>query len=349
MHNLITMQEGVLRKSNRQLFLKNKFKEYSLSCGGACAHVGLLPKGCGECFSSEIKPMGSSCSQVLGLKNVCNANCPYCFFEEGDGSGATRKVGNSVSFSEEDVVSRFQKIIQNPRHFFNEYNVIFDIQNNRNGSFLFTSFSFMGYACEPLLYSSCIKMFLEHFKTKLEPIILQHAKFSSVFKLYTNGSLLSLEMCQNLREWGINELRINVAAHHFSEQVYENIKAAVKIFPTVCVEVAAFPLYEKQLFSMLPILSDIGISNLILCQVKIPSVSRLLSIMNMLKAYDFYKMGPEYVFLDDRGLTENIIQRVLEEKYDISVLDCNCFALNYKPAGTIANPFFDNVIDVLAV
>ena len=149
-------------------------------------------------------------------------------------------------------------------------------------------------------------------------------------KVYTNGTLLNLDNILKLRDFGFDEVRIHPGATNFSEEVYDNMRLAVKHIPTVTVETPSWPPHREKLFEMLPIIEDIGVKHLDVCQIEIASKGQLGKIEKALGEVELYQAF--YPVMDDGGLVEDIMQEVLEKGYSYSVIDCNGFVKQSRSA-----------------
>ena len=76
MINIIPIQEAYNNKIERQENLKGlKFK-----CHGSCVYVGKeISPGCYGCFYTDAYHRGFMLGKDVGLPNVCNKDCIYCF------------------------------------------------------------------------------------------------------------------------------------------------------------------------------------------------------------------------------------------------------------------------------
>jgi pyruvate formate-lyase activating enzyme-like uncharacterized protein len=90
---------------------------------------------------------------------------------------------------------------------------------------------------------------------------------------YTNGIAATPDNMQELRDLGLEELRFNLAATDFRQDIIDKVRDyAVKIFPWVSVEV---PIYNESFHHLinrekLKELTDIGVKQLNLAEVRVP-------------------------------------------------------------------------------
>jgi len=149
-------------------------------------------------------------------------------------------------------------------------------------------------------------------------------------KVYTNGTLLNLDNILRLKDLGFDEVRIHPGATNFSNEVYDNMRLAVKYIPTVTVETPAWSPHRADLFRMLPISETIGVKHLDICQIEIASDAQLQKIEKAIGEIELYQTF--YPVMDDGGLVEDIMEEVLDKGYSYSVLDCNGFVKQSRSA-----------------
>lgn len=292
---ILDIHEAYTRKFERQA----RVRGLELHAAGHCAHVGKISPGCYGCFS-PVPAWGVRLGEDVGLPNVCNQNCDHCF---GD-----REVRANYDVPPDWALSQAVKdaIL---KHF---------IPYNQLES-LFVLYNFSGIS-EPLFYLPVIQQYLDFFRTVIETDIL---KVKGWAKIYTNGTLLTQDTILKLKDWGIDEIRINPSASGFSSTVYRHIELAARHLPVVTVEVPSWPPYQDKLFEMLPIIEDCGVQHLDICQVEIMNASGLARIARALPEADVYQ--GHWLMLDDGGMVEAIMQKVVDRKYSYSVIDCNAF------------------------
>lgn len=83
--------------------------------------------------------------------------------------------------------------------------------------------------------------------------------------LYTNGILLNEENLIKLRDAGLNEIRLNLAARNYN---IEKVRLASRYIETVTVEIPAIPEDFERLCSLIPQLSESGVKFLNLHQLR---------------------------------------------------------------------------------
>lgn len=218
----------------------------------------------------------------------CNLNCPYCFSKE------TTKVEKKERISLMAVMLR----------------------NSRLPNYSPRAISFSG-GGDPLLYLDVIKVYMDFFRD-----IENDTGKKPWYYLYTNGILADTSKLSQLKDLGFDEIRFHLGASNFSEKAYRNLKKAIRYFKTVTVETPVWQLHKKKLFEMLPIINDMGVKHLNLEEVEVTrwNYNKIAKILPDAQIYSCYEMH-----LYDGGLAYDIIEKVLQNKYSYSVLDCSCF------------------------
>lgn len=153
---------------------------------------------------------------------------------------------------------------------------------------------------------------------------------------YTNGIGATRENMEELRDLGMAEIRFNLAATDFREDIISKIREhAVRIFPWVTVEV---PAYGQTLDYMiqrggLKELSDIGVRQINLAEVRVPlpspgSKNVAPASKTFLKRYPLYEyrnqFGSSYLTLaESRLATWDILEYAHKNGITIPINDCS--------------------------
>lgn len=317
----ITKQEGFALKAKRQLELKQYSKKFEIHCGGACAHYGKIPKGCAGCLFNDVFAHGIFLGCGLGLKNVCNADCKHCFTKKGTG-----KFDRNFQ-SQFCLPDGWESIIENKLSDTSElgkYKLFADSIDHQNS---LAVFSFGGEGSEPLFYIDAIEKVMKYYIDEVEPIIGKNP----IYKLYTNGKLLTSEMVDRLANAGITELRVNPSAFGFSDEIFKNVQNACAVIPVVTNEVAVFPEYYDNLIKLLPILEEIGVDHLSLCQPKYKDMDVLKENLKYFPEDAVcYPASNDWIVVDDGGISEELIKIAIDNDYSFSIMDCNCMLLSQE-------------------
>jgi uncharacterized protein len=84
--------------------------------------------------------------------------------------------------------------------------------------------------------------------------------------LYTNGTMLTSELCGRLRDAGLNEIRFDLGAVRYN---LKKLRLAVGCIPTVTVEIPAVPEEEELLKLKLVEMAEAGVNHLNLHQMRL--------------------------------------------------------------------------------
>ena len=299
MVRIIPIQEAYKKKIERQEKLPGlKFKSY-----GSCAYVGEdISPGCHGCFHSDAYHHGFMLGSDVGLPDVCNMDCVYCFKPHTVRQKFKVPDGWRMKQEWKDDITKYLTV---------EKQII-------TTDCKMQYYEFTG-VCEPLFYLPVLEELMRFFRGEVDPFM----GTKGWAKLYTNGTLLNLDNILRLKDAGFDEVRIHPGATNFSKTVYDNMALAVKHIPTVTVETPSWPPHREKLFEMLPIIEDIGVKHLDICQVEIASQDQLRRIEKSLGEIELYQAF--YPVMEDGGMVEDIMREVLEKSYSYSVIDCNGF------------------------
>ncbi len=306
MPRFMSIQQAYRSKIERQERLKGlKFKAH-----GSCAYVGEgISPGCYGCFFSDAYYCGFMLGRDVGLPDICNRDCVYCF--EPHRVGHSSPVPNGWRVREEWKDS-IRKHLDRARRV-----IASDCEMQY--------YEFTG-VCEPLLYLPVLEEWMRFLRDEVDSFMGTRGWA----KVYTNGMLLNTDNVLTLRDLGFDEVRVHPGASNFSDQVYDNMSLAVKHLPTVTVETPSWPPHRERLFEMLPVIEKIGIKHLDMCQIEIASRGQLERIEKALGEIELYQAY--YPMMDDGGLVEDVMQEALDRGYSYSVLDCNGFVKQSRSA-----------------
>tara|TARA_R110000824_G_scaffold103204_1_gene245246 strand:- start:436 stop:1227 length:792 start_codon:yes stop_codon:yes gene_type:complete len=236
--------------------------------------------------------------ETVGLPNVCDMDCPTCV----DDYGAL-----NINLSVQDLRNKRASNWKFPEdwEFKEEWKFavkrFFSKRNETIRSFVFTGRG------DPLFYIPVIKAYMEVYK---DLGIKGHGVIN------TSGSLLTRSMISSLKDFGINEIIINPLASNFNS--YDKM-SLVKEDMEVSVEAPLLYHCRDNLFSMLPIIEDIGVKHLIL------PFAEIYSINGINKMHNYTGEHPEIIkqnglsFVDDKGVGEEIRKEVFKKGYSYSV------------------------------
>ncbi len=229
MIRIVPIQKAYKTKIERQ----EKLSELKFKCHGSCAYVGEdVSPGCYTCFHSDAYHCGFMLGRDVGLPDVCNRDCVYCF--------EPRLVQRTYVVPEGWRISEEWKYPITKRLAEAKFRITTDCKMQY--------YEFTG-VCEPLLYLTVVEQWMRFLRDVVDPFM----GTKGWAKIYTNGTLLNLDNIIKLKNLGFDEVRIHPGATNFSKDVYDNMRLAVKHIPTVTVETPSWPPHRNKLFEMLPI------------------------------------------------------------------------------------------------
>ena len=155
---------------------------------------------------------------------------------------------------------------------------------------------------------------------KMQPVmgfISNHGKYQY---LYTNGILANEETLKKLNSWGLNEIRFNLQATDFSQQVLDHLTLAGKIFEYVCIET---PLFSKSFNNFKKHKSQIidsGVKQINAAELQLTPFN-----MDVFKDEgEIYRSRRGYVSpVSSRHYVYDLIELADDEKWDIIINDCS--------------------------
>jgi pyruvate formate-lyase activating enzyme-like uncharacterized protein len=217
----------------------------------------------------------------LGFR--CNARCPFCFLHtcQGDASQEAEECHRQA------LMKEFHQRIDE-----------------------LEGVSLTG--GEPLLYlpelETCLAEMRKH-------------KPGLHFWLYTNGILADREHLEVLQALGIREIRFNLAATDYSDEILKKIEGARKMFEYVLVEVPSYPKQKDGLLGCLERLNRIGINQLNLQELLLTDAN-VRSLEG--EGYTSGILGLKKFFLyGSRRMTYEVMQHCVDEGYSFTVNDCS--------------------------
>jgi len=141
------------------------------------------------------------------------------------------------------------------------------------------------------------------------------------FWIYTNGIEASLKNLKTVRDFGIDEIRFNLAASGYNNKIIGRLGAARKLFNYLAVEVPAYPEQKKQLIGCLDRLEYYSIDQLTLQELLINGNN-----INNLSG-EGYQSGilfsKKFFLYGSRKLTYEVIKYCTDRDYSFTVNDCS--------------------------
>jgi sulfatase maturation enzyme AslB (radical SAM superfamily) len=197
MIKIIPIQEAYKRKIERQQGLK----ELKFKCHGSCAYIGEdISPGCYGCFYSDAFHRAFLLGRDVGLPDVCNRDCVYCFEPHMVRQDYSPPEGFSLGDEWKDIIREY--LAQEKQIITTDATMQY--------------YEFTG-VCEPLFYISILEEFMQFFRNVVDPFM----GTKGWAKVYTNGTLLNLDNILRLKDSGFDEVRVHLGATHFSDTVYD--------------------------------------------------------------------------------------------------------------------------------
>jgi pyruvate formate-lyase activating enzyme-like uncharacterized protein len=151
------------------------------------------------------------------------------------------------------------------------------------------------------------------------------------FWLYTNGILADREHLDVLQALGIREIRFNLAATNYSEEVLKKIEGARRVFEYVVVEVPSYPKQRDGLIGCLEQLDRIGIDQLNLQELLVTDAN----VRNL--EGEGYQSGifnlKKFFLYGSRRMTYEVMQHCVDEGYSFTVNDCSAAEFGVRRSG----------------
>ena len=264
---------------------RKKISQLRSSINGDMTHIGRVSRGCATCF---FRDPNSNFAIYTGCE--CNVACKYCYYEQ-DRTDKSWNIDKKIA----NNLSEYYNMALDP------HVDIKEITYNSWG--------------EPLMYMHVLKEASQITKK------LQRTRGHKIYShLYTNGILATEEVLEQLKDMEVTELRFHISASNFSKKVLNNMRNAKKMGFIVTVEEPSLPENKEKLFQHLPVLQDIGLKHLDLveCQVTPHNYEHLD------KTYPEGRYYRDYLWhFYDEGMVYDIIEEVLKQGYEYSVIDCN--------------------------
>jgi len=150
--------------------------------------------------------------------------------------------------------------------------------------------------------------------------------------VYTNGILADPEHLNVLQSLGIEEIRFNLAATNYSEEIIEKIDAARTRFKYVVVEVPSYPKQREALTGCLEQLDRIGIDQLNLQELLVTEAN-----VRSLEG-EGYQSGifnlKKFFLYGSRRMSYEVMLHCVNEGYSFTVNDCSASEFGRRqPAG----------------
>ncbi len=171
---------------------------------------------------------------------------------------------------------------------------------------------------EPFLYLDKVKKISCYLKNN-NPKIYQW--------IYTNGKLITVDSLSDLKKWGVQEIRIDLAATGFGDQVIKKIKMCKQIIGKVTIEVPATKEVRDNLIDKecLDKIVSCGVEQLNLAELMMKEHINFKNYGEKNDIYIYsYNKGRKIISpVFSRELTYEIISYMVKKKLNILINDCS--------------------------
>lgn len=134
--------------------------------------------------------------------------------------------------------------------------------------------------------------------------------------LYTNGTMLTAELCQRLKDAGLNEIRFDIGAVRYN---LKKLLLAIGVIPTVTVEIPAVPEDEELLRAKLVEMAEAGVNHLNLHQMRLTKHN----FGNLLERNYTFLHGEKVTVLESELTALRTVRYSLEQGIKLPVNYCS--------------------------
>jgi pyruvate formate-lyase activating enzyme-like uncharacterized protein len=173
------------------------------------------------------------------------------------------------------------------------------------GHFGFRGISISG--GEPLLTPALTLRFLQ--------AVDRSEKRPSHLWIYTNGTLLTVDLVKQLRAAGLNEIRFDLSAVAYD---LKKVRLAVGQIPIVTVEIPAIPEDFQRLTELLPRMKEIGVDHLNLHQLRLTPFNR----DHLIERNYTFLHGEKVTVLESELTALALMQHVADQGIELPVNYC---------------------------
>jgi len=168
---------------------------------------------------------------------------------------------------------------------------------------------------EPLLYFDKIISLASFINKNCSPIYQW---------IYTNGTLLDEKKLKELQKVGINEIRFDLSATNFSEEIIEKISLTNKYIDRITVEIPAIPQIRSLINNnLLDKLVDLGVKQLNISELTLTQEVNMehYGRNTVLVAHKGFYKGLS--LLESKFIYYEILEYAAEKKLNILINNCN--------------------------
>jgi hypothetical protein len=174
---------------------------------------------------------------------------------------------------------------------------------------------------------------------KMEPVMKYLSKLGHFQYLYTNGVFATPENLVKLHHWGLNEIRFNLSATHFSEKAIKNLAAAARLFEWIVIEIPVYEQVYDDFIENKDAILDTGLThiNLAELQLNVNTWNHYDGDPTILYRHRFGNLSP----VTSREFIYDIIELAEEEMWPLVINDCSNDTKYYRDL--VADPEFPGI------
>ncbi len=271
----------------------NKSTGLKTSLGNNLIYSGIISEGCKACYKNDEFQISFT---MDGEK--CNYSCPFCYSNYKKRDFNQNDLNGQIQYAIKNLVSKSEYIK-------NKVIVNFSAEAN-----------------EPLTrmdYIQDVVLSLDSFR--------KECNLDFYYKIYSNGYYANEYNLKILKRLKINEIRFNLAASLFNDNIYKNICISREYIDVITVETPLWEPYRELYFSMISKLDKVNIDNLILGEVVLTK-ENISRVLNTLDSPRVYLNGEMYVYNATLFFDIYRVYKSLNCKY--SILYCNSTLKNIR-------------------
>lgn len=154
---------------------------------------------------------------------------------------------------------------------------------------------------------------------KARPVMEYIAALGIWQYLYTNGLYANSGNLQKLKDWGLNEIRFNLAATNFAPGVIRNMEKATQYFPFVGIEMPVYKESYEGFLKKREWIVNSGISHINFAELHLNEHN----VKNFPDEILYRHRGGNVSPISSREYTYNLIELAEEEGWEIFLNDCS--------------------------
>lgn len=177
---------------------------------------------------------------------------------------------------------------------------------------------------EPLLYVDKLVDWISKIRTKFPDMYIWH---------YTNGVLATEENLKRVAAAGVNEVRFDLAADNYSLQVLENMERAVRIIPSVGIEVPVILEQYNDLIKAIDFADSVGVKYINLHDLYVPDSMYKNGLGGYIRHVDNVSKIQRDI-INSAGLIYRAFRHIQDKKLNIVPNDCTLINMQMQIINT---------------